>query len=338
MSSSLEGISIEELQLAARNHGLPLEMLREPITPVGLHYLLIHFDIPVVDPATWRLEIAGNVERPLTLTLDEIRARPARTLAVTLECAGNGRSMFRPKVEGEPWALGAVSTAAWKGTPLSGVLVNAGLEPGAKYLVFRAAEGFERGLSLDEARQAMLVFEMNGRRLPPEHGYPVRLVVPGWYAVASVKWLTEIEVTGRAFEGHFQTDRYVYEWERDGAVVREPVRLQQVRSIITEPTGDVALPAGDLVVRGVAWSGAASIARVDVRVGDGPWQPARLIGERQRGRWQWWELITRAEEPGEVVVRARATDLAERTQPETPLWNRLGYGGNAVQAVRVRLT
>jgi DMSO/TMAO reductase YedYZ molybdopterin-dependent catalytic subunit len=178
---------------------------------------------------------------------------------------------------------------------------------------------------------------MNGEPLPIQHGFPLRVIVPGWYAVTSVKWLTDIELIQDAFAGFFQVDRYVYEWERDGDVVREPVRLQQVRSLVTEPVGGSDLPAGDLVVRGVAWSGAAPIATVDVRVGDGPWQPARLVGARQPGHWQWWELITRVDDPGDVELRARATDLAGRTQPEQPAWNRLGYGANAIQTVAVRL-
>lgn len=319
--------------------------------PNARFYVRNHFATPVIDEMPWRLSVTGLVERPMELDLRELKAMPSHSLVVTLECAGNGRVAFDPPVEGEQWRLGAVSTAEWTGVPLVEVLDRARPTVAASHVLLRGADHgtaetatapmyFERALALDEVREtgALLAYAMNGDPLPVQHGFPLRLVVPGWYAVASVKWLTGVELLGTEFDGYFQTDRYVYEWERDGAVVREPVRLQQVRSIITEPTGDVALPAGDLVVRGVAWSGAASIARVDVRVGDGPWQPARLIGERQRGRWQWWELITRAEEPGEVVVRARATDLAERTQPETPLWNRLGYGGNAVQAVHVRLT
>ena len=161
--------------------------------------------------------------------------------------------------------------------------------------------------------------------------------MPGWYAVTSVKWLSEIELAATPFAGYFQADRYMYEWERDGELVREPVRLQQVRSIITEPTGDVPVPAGDIVIRGVAWSGAAPIARVDVQVGASTWQQARLIGERHRGRWQWWELLTRVDDPGDVVLRVRATDLAERTQPDRPAWNRLGYGGNAIQVLTMQV-
>jgi DMSO/TMAO reductase YedYZ molybdopterin-dependent catalytic subunit len=196
---------------------------------------------------------------------------------------------------------------------------------------------FERSLSLDDARSsdALLAYAMNGEPLPLQHGYPVRLVVPRWYAVTSVKWLTDIEVTDTAFTGFYQSERYFYEWERGGATTREPVTLQQVRALVTEPTAGSAVPTGEVLVRGVAWSGAAPIARVEVGVGHGPWQPTRLVGERHRYSWQWWELLTRIDAPGPTTVRARATDLAGRSQPERPVWNRLGYGANAVQGVPV---
>jgi DMSO/TMAO reductase YedYZ molybdopterin-dependent catalytic subunit len=175
---------------------------------------------------------------------------------------------------------------------------------------------------------------MNGEPLPLQHGRPVRLIVPGWYAVASVKWLTDIEAIGEQFEGFYQTGRYIYERERDGRIVAEPVRLQQVRALITEPTDGASITAGELVIRGVAWSGAAPIDRVDVYL-DGAWQSARLIGERRRYSWQWWELLARCETPGTKRVRARATDLGGRVQPEEPEWNRLGYGGNAIQEIAI---
>jgi DMSO/TMAO reductase YedYZ molybdopterin-dependent catalytic subunit len=152
-----------------------------------------------------------------------------------------------------------------------------------------------------------------------------------------VKWLTDIEVIDGSFDGFFQADRYQYEWQRDGVVAREPVRVQRVRALVTEPQGDRPLRAGELVVRGVAWSGAAPIARVEVAVGDGPWQPARLVGDRHRHAWQWWEASVVAG-PGPTRVRARATDLAGRTQPDEPEWNRLGYGNNQVHEVAVEIT
>jgi DMSO/TMAO reductase YedYZ molybdopterin-dependent catalytic subunit len=197
---------------------------------------------------------------------------------------------------------------------------------------------YARSLKLDDAREseALLAYGMNGERLPMQHGYPLRLIVPGWYGMASVKWLTEIDVIDSAFEGHFQVNAYFYEWERKGEIVREPLSLQEVRSLITEPSADEEIGRGELAIRGVAWSGAAPIDRVDVSIGGGPWQQAHLVGERKRHSWQWWELVTRIDEPGTIVLRARATDLAGRTQPEQPKWNRLGYGNNAIQEVPVR--
>jgi DMSO/TMAO reductase YedYZ molybdopterin-dependent catalytic subunit len=214
---------------------------------------------------------------------------------------------------------------------------DAGLVEGAT-----APVRFERALSVADARGsgALVAYAMNGEPLPLQHGRPVRLIVPGWYSVASVKWLTEIEVIGHQFAAHFQTDRYVYEWVRDGAVIREPVRLQRVRAVIAEPTDGASVTAGELMVRGVAWSGAAPIDQVEVSIGWSPWQTARLIGERRRRSWQWWELVTQCE-PDEnsrsSIVRARATDLAGNTQPERPEWNRLGYGGNAIHAISITI-
>ena len=320
------------------------------VMPNARFYVRNHFATPVLDAATWRLEVGGLVARPLRLGYRDLRNLRSQTAVVTLECAGNGRSMLSPPAEGEQWRLGAVSTAEWTGIPLVEVLDRAGPSAGAAAVVFRGADQgtvdglaepvwFERALSLDDARgsEALLAYAMNGEPLPVEHGYPVRLIVPGWYAVASVKWLTHIEVIASPFQGFFQTHRYVYEREREGRTVLEPVRLQQVRSLITEPRSDDDLTAGDLIVRGVAWSGAAPIATVEVSVDDGPWQHARLIGDRPRHSWQWWELPTRIDHPGPATLRARATDLAGRTQPDRPEWNRLGYGANAIQIAALRL-
>jgi DMSO/TMAO reductase YedYZ molybdopterin-dependent catalytic subunit/rhodanese-related sulfurtransferase/glyoxylase-like metal-dependent hydrolase (beta-lactamase superfamily II) len=320
------------------------------VMPNARFYVRNHFETPSLDPTTWRLEVGGLVERPLRLSLRDIRDMPSQTLVATLECAGNGRSQFSPPVPGEQWQLGAVSTAEWTGVPLVEILDRAGTIPGGCEVVFRGADRgtvqgstepifFERSLSLDDARgsEALLAYAMNGEPLPVQHGYPLRVVVPGWYSVTSVKWLTDIEVIDHAFEAFFQTDRYCYEWERDGTTVREPVRLQQVRSLITEPQRNEDIASGDLVIRGVAWSGAAPIARVDVSVGNGPWQSARMVGERHRHSWQWWELLTRIDESGPTTLRARATDLAGLTQPDQLRWNRHGYGGNAIEAVDIRI-
>ena len=275
----------------------------------------------------------------------------SETQVVTLECAGNGRWRFSPPVEGERWEFGAVSTAEWTGVPLIEVLDRAGLKSSAREVVFRGPDGgnvdgvvepirFERSLKLDDARDpgVLLAYAMNGEPLPVQHGYPLRLIVPGWYAVGSVKWLTEIDVIDGTFQGYFQATKYHFEREQDGELIREPVTLQRVRALITEPQPQEQLERGNVVIRGVAWSGAAAVARVEVSIDGGTWQEARLSGDRHRHSWQWWELLVHIEQPGTVVLRARATDLAGRTQPERPEWNRLGYGNNQIYEVPIQIS
>jgi DMSO/TMAO reductase YedYZ molybdopterin-dependent catalytic subunit len=198
---------------------------------------------------------------------------------------------------------------------------------------------FERSLSLGDikASGALLAYKMNGAPLPLQHGYPLRLVMPGWYGVASVKWLTTIKVLDHAFDGHFQTELYRYVWHRDGHTVTEPVRQLRVRAVITEPTHGQTLPCGDVSIRGLAWSGIAPISGVRVRVGRRPWQCAHLLAQPRRHGWRRWELLTRVDEPGTTTVQARATDRAGRAQPDQPEWNPFGYGANSVHMVSIQL-
>ncbi|HKA04165.1 MAG TPA: molybdopterin-dependent oxidoreductase, partial [Acidimicrobiales bacterium] len=320
------------------------------VMPAARFYVRNHFTTPALDPATWRLEVGGLVEHPMRIGLRDLRSMPSQTLTATLECAGNGRSQFEPAIPGEAWQLGAVSTAEWTGVPLVEVLDRATPRREAVEVLARGADAgtiegrdhlvrFERSLALDAARQpeVLLAYAMNGEPLPREHGQPARLIVPGRYAVASVKWLTEITLTDSPFTGYFQSDRYVYEWEREGRIECEPVGRQHVRALIAEPASESALRRGNVMVRGVAWSGAGPIATVEVSVGDGPWQPARMVGEHRPHTWQWWELAVPLDRPGPTSVRARATDVAGRTQPERAEWNRLGYGNNSIQTVRFTL-
>ena len=320
------------------------------VMPNAHFYVRNHFQIPKLDPKTYRLSVGGLVDRELALSIADLRNLKSDASTVTLECAGNGRALFDPAIVGEKWNLGAVSTAEWTGVPLAEVLDRAGVRLSAREVIFRGADGgtvdgvpdqirFERSLTVDQARSAdiLLAYGMNGEALPTQHGYPVRLIVPDWYAVASVKWLTEIEITDGPFTGHYQRDKYWYEWERGGDVVREPVTLMQVRALITEPSPQQRTGCGELAIRGVAWSGAAPIARVEVSVGGGDWQDARLLSERKRHSWQWWELIARVGKPGDVAIRARAHDLAGRSQPDRAEWNRLGYGNNGLHEVPIRI-
>ena len=347
--------AIESGLVVHRAHPLNCEtsipaLLGGVVVPNARFYLRNHFHIPNLDPENYRLTVGGLVERPLSLSLRELRGMRSHSLAVTLECAGNGRTLFDPPIEGEKWDLGAVSTAEWTGVPLVELLERAGVRTDAREALFRGADGgivdgrpqpirFERSLRLDDTQlaDALLAYAMNGEPLPIRHGYPLRLVVPGWYAVTSVKWLTEIELIDRQFSGFFQADRYWYQWNREETSVSEPVTLQRVRSLITEPSPGEQVQPGERLIRGVAWSGAAAIARVEVSVGERGWREARLVGEPQRGSWRWWEWITRLDEPGVFSVRARATDVAGHTQPDRAEWNRLGYGNNSIQRVSIRV-
>ena len=323
------------------NAETPLPLLPgAAVVPSDRFYVRNHFGIPDLDAATWRLEINGLAGWPLSLSLAELRAMSSWTAVVTLECAGNGRSGLEPSVPGEQWGLGAVGTAAWTGVLLTDVLDLAAPLPGALEVVFRGADSgraegrdglvhFERSLPLRYLGSvgALLAYSMNDQPLPKRHGYPLRLIVPGWYGVASVKWLTGIELTGRPFDGHFQVDRY--------HIGGQPVTLQAVRSVITEPRSGENLEPGDVTVRGMAWSGAASITGVEVSIGDQAWQAATVTGAQHPHGWQSWQLRTRLAGPGRVIVRARAIDAAGRTQPSRPAWNPLGYAANTVHQVMV---
>ena len=344
-------ISLEELQLAARNHGIPLEALRWDLTPIGLHYLLVHYDIPEVDPGAWRLEVDGLVERHLSLSLDDVRAMPRVEVAVTMECAGNGRATVDPHVTSQPWLLEAVGTAVWAGVRVSDVLHRAGVSENAVEVVFsaldRGVEGGEeqsyaRSLSFEHATSGdpILAHEVNGVPLPPQHGFPLRLVVPGWYGMTNVKWLSRMSVVAEPFDGFQMRQAYRLRHEEDDAGV--PLTLVAPRSLMVPPgipdfmTRTRILEPGPCELRGRAWSGTAEIVSVDVSTdGAETWSPASL-GPAELGRWAWrsWGFPWDAS-PGDHVLCCRARDAAGNEQPLEPPWNLGGYANNAVQRVHV---
>ena len=255
--SAVDDFSTVELALATRNHGFPLESLRYDLTPIGLHYLLIHFDIPFVDAATWRLEIGGEVERPLSLSLDEIKQRPRASVACTLECAGNGRARLTPRPLSQPWLEEAIGNAEWTGTPLAPLLEEAGIKDNAVEILFtgldRGVQGdvehaYERSLAVDEALrpEMLLAYEINGQPLPPQHGYPLRLIVPGWYGMTHVKWLERITAITEPFEGYQQAKQY--RTKRDEDDPGEPVTRINPRSLLVPP-GTPGLPRPATVPR-----------------------------------------------------------------------------------------
>jgi DMSO/TMAO reductase YedYZ molybdopterin-dependent catalytic subunit len=345
------GITLDELRLAARNHAMPLEALRWPITPVGLHYLLVHYDVPLVDAASWRLEIGGAVEHPLVLGLEELGARPRVELAATMECAGNGRALLEPRPLSQPWLTEAVGTAVWGGVPLASLLDEAGPTSDGVEVVFTALDRgveageeqlYERSLTLAEAREsgAVVAYEMNGAPLPPQHGFPLRLVVPGWYGMTNVKWLSSITVATEPYDGYQVATAYRFRRSEDED--GRPVTRMRPRSLMAPPgvpdffTRSRVVDAGPVRLEGRAWSGRAPIAAVEVSVdGGSTWNDAGLTRELE-GPWAWcgWTFGWQAE-PGEHVLCCRATDAAGETQPLEPEWNVGGYENNAVQRVPV---
>ncbi len=345
-----ELISREELQLATRNHGMPLEGLRYPITPVGMHYVLLHYDIPLADATTWTLSIDGRVRRPITLSLDDVRARPAMTIGVTMECAGNGRALMEGRPLNQPWLMEAVATAEWTGTPLSPLLEEAGLDEGTVEIVFtgldRGIAGeteqmYQRSLSIEEAQQpsVLLVYAMNGQPLQPQHGFPVRLLVPGWYGMASVKWLTRITAVVRPFDGYWQAQGYrlrQLEEEAGTPITRVMPRALMVPPGIPDfPSRRRFVSAGPLTLTGRAWSGWGPIESVEVSADDGAsWEPSTLEPPVAPAVWQAWAFEWTAR-PGEHVLCCRARDAMGNEQPARPSWNLGGYLNNAVQQVPV---
>ena len=343
-------ITLAELQLSGRNHSIPLEALRHDITPIGLHYLLTHFDIPKVDAETWQLEVSGLVEKPVTLTLANVKARPARTVPVTLECAGNGRALIEPRALSQPWLQGAVGTAEWTGTPLASLLEEAGLAAEAKEIVFtgldRGIQGdlehaYERSLPVTEAMrdEILLAWDINGQPLPPQHGFPLRLIVPGWYGMTHVKWLRAITAVAEPFTGWQQDVAYHVRASEDEQ--GEPVTRIKPRSLMVPPgipeflARTRHLEPGPCKVEGRAWSGRAPISRVEFSADGGEtWADATLGHEVGEFAWRGWSQVWDAA-PGQHELCCRASDEAGNVQPLAPEWNLEGVCNNAVQRVGV---
>jgi len=338
----------EELALASRNSGMPLEALRYDVTPAGLHYLLIHFDIPAADAFSWRLRVDGLVAEPRAFSLADLRRMPASTVRVTMECAGNGRGQTSPRYPSMPWLEEGVSTAEWTGVSLSHLFKDMKLRESAQEIVFHGADrGIDRGIEHTFSRSlvppeamrdsVLVAYEMNGQPLLPQHGAPLRLVVPDWYGMASVKWLERIEVIDRAFEGVQQANSYHFR-----AVPGEkgvPCTRMRVNCLMAPP----GIPdyygrrrnveAGWVEILGRAWSGDAPIRRVEFAV-DGVWQDAVLDASVGAHAWRRWTVRWNATS-GARELRCRATDETGAVQPLDAPWDVTGFGNNAAQRVEV---
>jgi DMSO/TMAO reductase YedYZ molybdopterin-dependent catalytic subunit len=311
------------------NSETPLEGIRSWVTPTRLFFVRNHFDTPALDAVTWRLTVEGCVERPITLTLDELSALPQRSVLGTVECAGNGRSFLSQVVAGVQWGAGAIAHAEWTGVPLHLVLERAGVKSTAREVVFEGADSgtepdhpdlmhFARSLPLDKALHGdtLLALEMNGEPLELNHGFPVRLLVPGWYGVASVKWLTRINVVEHAFVGYFQTTKYTVKRRTESGTETVPVQAMAVKSAIVRPRPNESLQPGTQRVFGIAWAGEDQVERVEVSTNGGQsWDQAELLGPHAPYSWTLWEYAWPVNQPGRYELLSRATSNRGETQP-----------------------
>ncbi len=333
---------------------MPLEALAYPITPVGLHYLLIHYDIPAVDATSWRVTVDGEVERPLTLSLDDLRARPAAEVAATMECAGNGRVSLSPPVDSQPWLNEAVGTGRWRGVRLRELLEDAGVRDGAVEVLFtgldrgveeEVEQSYQRSLPLAEALrdEVLLAYELNGVPLPPQHGFPLRLLVPGWYGMTSVKWLERITVLDRPFKGFQMAKRYRRQLDEDDPGI--PFTRMSPRALAVPPgipdfhSRERYVAGGPCELRGRAWSGWAPVAGVDVSLDGGETWTAAELERDVDSPWAWvgWRFAWDAR-PGRHELCFRARDEAGNEQPLEGEWNVGGYGNNAVHRIVVHVS
>jgi DMSO/TMAO reductase YedYZ molybdopterin-dependent catalytic subunit len=322
-------------QREPENLEFPFSSLDSFLTPTERFYVRSHFERPELDAASWRLSVQGQVERPFDLSYDELRRMPSKTLTALMECSGNGRIFLEPPQLGIRWELGGVGNAEWTGVPLAAVLERAGVKAGAVEVILEGADmgefkppkektpgkiPYARSLTLAKALkpEVLLAYKMNGEDLPPLHGHPVRAVVPGWYGMASVKWLKKVIVTDRPFHGYSQTIDYAIWERRDGLPTLVPVTEIQVKSQIARPAPYEVVPEGSKYrMHGAAWAGEADVAKVEVSDDAGKtWADTRLLGDPVRHAWRLWEHDwTTPSHPGRQVLMARATDSQGRVQP-----------------------
>jgi DMSO/TMAO reductase YedYZ molybdopterin-dependent catalytic subunit len=323
------------------------------VVPIDRFFVRDHTSTPLLDADAWRLRLFGSglrgaptLDRPIELTYPQLRRLPAVTITAFVECAGNGRSFYTTQqnqpVSGTPWKLGAIGVAHWRGVRLSTVLRRAGLTGSAVDVM---AQGLDPdfvsgGVNLGKVRRplpvakamrdALLAYEMNGETLPPDHGYPVRLIVPNWVGISSIKWLGQLEVSDTPLFSPWNTQFYRLfgpAYPAEGALVTRQV----VKSAFELAWGAQLAAGREHLLRGRSWSGNGHIRGVEVSTDDGAtWRTARLVGPGRAAAWQRWTLPWRPAGPGAYTLRARATDVTGATQPDQATFNTMGYLFDAV--------
>ena len=329
----------------------PANLFDSFITPVNLFFVRNHMSEPLTfDAEAYRLRVTGEVEHPLELKLSELAAMDAATVTNTMECAGNGRAFFEPHVPGVQWQRGAVGNARWSGPRLKDVLDRAGVMKSATFVAFigldqppRKVPQFIRGIPIDKAMDpdTLLATHMNGAPLTKHHGYPVRSLTPGWIGAASCKWLTEVRVMDKEFEGNFMKPGYrlpVDPVQPGGDIVgdTQPITRLNVKSIFTRPTDGREVKVGQAVpLSGLAWAGDADVTKVEISDDEGQsWHLAQLGHEKAKYAWRRWQVAWKPSSAGAHLVKVRASDSSGRVQPDQPGWNPSGYLWNGIESLK----
>jgi len=332
----------------------PAETLNSFLTPVDRFFVRQHLPRPRINAAEWRLAIAGMVSTPLTFSLDDLRKLPQHKLPATLECAGNGRGYFRPRIPGLQWTKGAVGNAEWAGPRIADLLQRAGMDAKAAYVDFDGADvgagqtpDFIRSIPVRKCTHTdtILALTMNGEPIPDLHGFPARLIVPGWDGASWVKWVTRITASSESSKGFYFATAYRYPKfpVAPGAAARpedmEVIEAMPVKSIFTAPAAGSSseparLPKGRATLAGLAWCGENKIARVEVSTDAGAsWLDAALGRENFRYAWRLWQFEWTPPGPGYYTLCVRATDSAGRMQPIEAPWNPSGYLWNSIERI-----
>ncbi|MGP4078429.1 sulfite oxidase [Pseudalkalibacillus sp. R45] len=340
------------LSLTPENQETPINFIDGGHVDNQLFYRRNHFSYPgMTNVNNWFL-VNGLVANPRWFSLQDLRGMPSKTFNVVLECAGNKRSLFEPKTPGEQWGKGAISQGYWKGVPLRVLLEQAGVMGNAKEIVVQGHDfgkrtdtdslhSFTRSLPIEKAchPDTIVAYEYNGEPLPLKHGSPLRLIVPQWYAMASIKWLRQIRVIDFSYEGPFHSTDYVYYPNKENDEGAYPVTTMNVNATIQQPLDMDVKNTGKHMIKGIAWSGEGQIIKVEISTDGGrTWAEADLIKESDVGYgWTNWVYEWHAAEKGEFMILAKATDSQNRTQPAEPFWNRKGYGYNAIEIITVKI-
>jgi sulfite oxidase len=331
----------------------PVEYFNSWLTPAPHFFVRNHMQEPAeLNAAAWRLDVGGEVERPITLTLAELHKLPTHSVVNTLECAGNGRGLHRPQVPGIQWGRGAVGTARFSGPRLRDVLWRARVKPSGKHVMFRGLDDvpgkvppFIRSIPLEKAldSETLVATHMNGAPLTKHHGFPARALVPGWLGAASCKWLTEIKVLESEFAGNFMNPGYRLPNQpvNPGDVVKpedtHPVTSLNVKSVIAGPGDGSTVKPGTVVIHGAAWAGEADIVKVEISTDGGTtWTAAGLGADKAHYAWRLWSYHWKAR-AGDYTILSRATDTQGRVQPPSAAWNPSGYLYNAVDQVAIHV-